>query len=85
MITVVDVIRGMGLEPTPDLTWSVGAQVRAMWEAENGELPEKRLRPKTYGNGGTHCLAVYPRSWWTRIADVVRAHQAEAARQMELF
>jgi len=83
-ITVIDVIRDMGLEPSPDLSWSVGARVRDMYEMRRGELPPKELRPKT-GAGGTHCFAVYPAEMRPDIERVIRAHTVEAARQMSLF
>lgn len=83
-ITVIDVIRSMGIEPTPDLSWSVGNAVRTMWERETGELPPKHLRTKTAGTG-SHCFAIYPPAWRDKIAVVIRAHRVEAARQSDLF
>jgi len=84
-ITVIDVIRHLGVEPTPELTWSVGNRVRDMFEHQHGMLPDKELRQKTDGSGGTHCFAVYPREMWDDIVLVVQAHQTEAARQLRLF
>jgi hypothetical protein len=83
-ITVIDVIRSMGVEATSELTWSVGAQVREMWRAEHGELPEKGLRPKT-GGPGSHCFAVYPAHWRERIVAVVQQHVHFAERQIRLL
>jgi hypothetical protein len=37
-----------------------------------GALPLKVNRPKRYGPG-SHCFAVYPPSWYERIALVVRS------------
>jgi hypothetical protein len=83
-ITVVDVIRDMGVEVTNELTWSVGARMREMWRDEHGDLPEKGLRPKTAGPG-SHCFAVYPEHWRQRIVAVVRQHVVFAERQISLF
>jgi hypothetical protein len=83
-LTVIDVMRDLGLEPTPEVTWPVGAIVRDLYEQRYGCLPEKKLRPKTSGEG-THCFAVYPTSMRPEIEKVIRAHQTEAARQMVLF
>jgi hypothetical protein len=83
-ITVVQVIRAMGIEPTPELTWSVGPMVRDLYESRVGHLPMKALRPKTNA-GGTHCFAIYPEEMWSDIEKIVRAHQTEAARQRDLF
>jgi hypothetical protein len=84
-ITVIDVIRAKGIEPTPDLTWSVGMRVRDLYEMRTGELPPKVLRNKTDGSGGTHCFAVYDSSWWPVIEGVVDAHVTFKARQLSLF
>jgi len=85
VITVVAVVKAMGIEPTPDLTWSVGAIVREMWRAEHGgELPRKELVAKTNG-AGSHCHAVYPKHWKKRISDVVKTHVTSVARQGSLF
>lgn len=83
-ITVVDVIKSMGIETESTLCWSVGAQVREAYESRNGCLPEKDLRPKTNA-GGSHCFAVYPEDWRETIERIVRAHVTEASRQQDLF
>jgi hypothetical protein len=85
MITVIDVMRAMRVEITPELSWSVGNIVRGIYEARTGTLPVKELRPKTDMSGGTHCFAVYPYDMWNEIERVVRAHVTEAARQLSLF
>jgi hypothetical protein len=85
MITVIDVIRDMGVEPTPDLTWSVGGIVRGLYRQRCGELPQKDLRPKTDRSGGTHCFAVYPEEMRSDIEAVVKRHTFEASRQLDLF
>lgn len=83
MITVVDVCRSLRVEPTPDLTWPVGAIVRERWERIHGSLPPKALRTKTAG-GGSHCFAVYPEDWKPEIESVIRQFQTIATRQGEL-
>lgn len=84
MITVIDVFRDMGLEPTKDQSWSVGAVIREQWLAEKGELPTKRLRRKTAGTG-SHCIAVYPLSWKSRIQQAIKAAGAAKASQIDLL
>lgn len=84
MITVVDVIRDMGIEPEPNLTWAVGAAVRDLYEDKNGRLPEKRLRTKTDGHG-SHCFAVYPESMRPEIEKIVGLFETNNKRQGTLF
>jgi hypothetical protein len=83
-ITVVDVCRELGVEPYSDLTWSVGARVRDLYEARFGYLPGKELRPKTRDRG-SHCFAVYPVSMRDAIAEIIGTHRTEARRQRDLF
>jgi|APGre2960657505_1045072.scaffolds.fasta_scaffold16614_3 hypothetical protein len=83
-ITVIDVMKKLGVEITNELSWSVGADVRALWEESRGREPDKELRAKTSG-AGSHCFAVYPVSFASTIEGVIKAHKADAARQMSLF
>lgn len=83
-VTVIDVCRKIGIEPKPALTWSVGNQVRHIYETRTGELPPKALRQKT-GGGGSHCFAVYPAEMAPEIEKIIRQHEVEAARQPDLF
>ena len=83
-ITVIDVMRALGVEPEPRVSWAVGAAVANRYFAEVGDLPIKALRPKT-GGGGSHCFALYPVSWRPIIEDAVRSAQVEAARQGDIF
>lgn len=83
-ITVIDIMKELGVEITNDLSWSVGADVRALWEESNGREPDKELRTKTSG-AGSHCFAVYPASFRPEIERVIKAHKAEEARQLSLF
>jgi hypothetical protein len=85
MITVVQVIRDMGVEVTNELSWSVGNRVRDLFEIRHGFLPQKELREKTDGSGGTHCFAVYPDEMRSEIEAIVRLHRTEAARQFDMF
>ncbi len=84
MITVIEVMREMGVEMSNDLAWSVGTRVRVMWEERHGDLPAKELRAKTAG-GGSHCFAVYPEDWRDKIVSVIEAAGPEASRQLPLF
>ena len=87
LITIIDVMRARNVEPTSELTWAVGAEVRDEWERRHGALPDKDLRRKTNG-GGTHCFAVYPVTFWPVIEGIILAfqmrQQTEALQQMEL-
>jgi hypothetical protein len=83
-ISIVDVIRWMNIDPESQLCWTVGALAREQWRNQYGTLPEKQLRPKTDGSGGSHCLAVYPISWRARIAKIVSAYASQASRQGSL-
>lgn len=83
-ITVVEVAKALGVEITNDLTWSVGRAVRERWQDLHDALPPKDLRPKTNGEG-SHCFAVYPPSWRSTIADLIRAHGARPNPQGTLF
>jgi len=83
-ITVIDVMRDLGLEPSNGAAWEIGAAVRVAWETENGELPRNELRRKTAG-GGSHCLAVYPPGWRPRIEQIVRRFVTTRALQPDLF
>jgi hypothetical protein len=84
MITIIQVCRDIGVEPNPELTWAVGAAVRNRYIEKTGESPLKQLRPKTDGQG-SHCFAIYPNDWHSDIADIIRAHGAEAAKQIDMF
>jgi len=71
MFTVIDVIRSMKLEPTRELTLSVGNRARALYQRKFGELPSKELRRKTRGTG-THCIAVYPKEFRPSVRKIVK-------------
>jgi len=83
-ITVISVCRKFGIEPTPNLTWPVGAAIRERYESAFGCLPPKELRTKTSG-AGSHCFAIYPDDWEDLILDELLKHRTESARQMSLF
>lgn len=84
-ITVIDVMKSMNIEITPDMSWSVGAAVRERWRmTHNGELPKKGLRSKTAGTG-SHCFAVYPREWDKVIREIVMSFTTQKQKQGELF
>lgn len=83
-ITVVDVFKAMGLSPTVQMTWAVGAAVRDRYQERFGHLPEKVLRTKTSGSG-SHCFAVYPPSWRPVIVECISRVNAARAAQPDLF
>lgn len=82
-ITVIDVFRSMGREPTPKHTWAVGTRVRLAYEEATGNPPEKLLRQKTY-SGGSHCFAVYPESWRKTIMSFIESIETDDQSQPEL-
>ena len=83
-LTVIDVMRELRVEPTPDLSWAIGAAVRDAYEQRYGIPPDKALRNKTNGPG-THCFAIYPESMRAEIIKIIQYHQTESQRQGELF
>jgi hypothetical protein len=83
-ITVIDVMRDMGIEPATELAWRVGARVRAAYEWETGMPPPKHLRDKT-NEGGSHCFAVYPESMRPRIELIIRNQRTQDQQQGDLF
>lgn len=84
-ITVIDVMREMGVEIHNSLSWSVGHMVRNLWYSINGQLPPKDLRRKTHDPRGVHCFALYPEAMRPHIRRIVEMHQIEEARQGSLF
>jgi hypothetical protein len=84
-VTVLDVMRDMGVEPSPRVSWAIGTRVRDEYQMLFDALPPKALRPKTSGTGGTHCLAVYGPEMRPTIERIVREHSVAAARQADLF
>ena len=83
-ITIPQVAKSMGVIMDNKTSWSVGSAMASMYEKEFGELPPKDLRPKTNGPG-SHCFALYPANWQSKIEDVIRLHQDFAERQGDLF
>jgi hypothetical protein len=83
-ITIIQVFRSLGIDPSSDVSWSVGNRVAALYRAEFGADPPKELRQKTAGSG-SHCFAVYPAGWRRQIAEIIRAVCADEARQAPLF
>jgi len=84
-ITVIDVITQLGFEPRKELTWSVGNRMAEWYTRTFGHAPLKDLRPKTAGEGGSHCFAHYPDCFFGVIEGFVRMCAFEVARQGDLF
>ena len=89
MHSVPERIEAVGIEPTNDFSWAVGAAVREEWRRRHGgELPAKGLRRKTHGEG-SHCFAVYPDEFVPVMDEIIRsaarARDAEQRRQGRLF
>jgi len=85
---VRDLLRALGVEPMPVISWQIGAAVRDAYFTRHQRLPEKELRTKTAGTG-SHCFAVYPSGFWSEAMEiaetVILTRKAEAARQFEMF
>ena len=83
-ITVIDVFKALGLEPSPKMTWSAGHLMRSRYQEIYGRLPPKELRPKTNGNG-VHCFAIYPDGFRGEIEKCIAGLGVEKAAQPDLF
>ena len=83
-ITVPKVCKAMGVEPNPEMMWSVGQIVVRKFQQRYGSLPPKDLRQKTYTEG-VHCFAIYPEHMRSTIEDTIRAHGYKQRRQGDLF
>lgn len=83
-ITVIQVFKALDVLPQRTKTWPIGSHVAALYREEFGHEPPKELRPKTKG-GGTHCFAVYPDNWFTRIADAIREFERKNGPQGDLW
>lgn len=83
-ITVIQVFRFQGLDPTPQQSWAVGSRVAEMYLREFRKEPPKALRPKTHG-GGSHCFAIYPDTWAKRIGTVIESVVEAERSQLDFF
>ena len=84
-ITVVDVMREMGVTLDKRATQAVGVTTREAYRGITGRLPPKDLREKTNALGGSHCFAIYPMSFKPVIVAAVDEWSAHATRQGTLF
>ena len=69
-ITVLDVIRELGLEPTSRDNWKIGSRVRLEYLDTYKKEPVKDLRQKTSG-AGSHCFAIYPVEFVPKIREII--------------
>jgi glycogen debranching enzyme len=83
-ITVPQVFKVLGIEPTPAQAWSVGSRMAAQYQEAFGIQPPKDNRPKTNGHG-SHCFALYPPNWRKRIEAEIRLVVDMDKRQAALF
>jgi len=84
MITVLDVAREIGMKPSSQEAWEIGAAVRDAYEKAVGSLPIKALRQKTNGEG-SHCFAVYPEEFRPMIEAAIHRLCADRDAQIDLF
>jgi len=85
MFTIIDRIKALGLVATKRERWAIGAAVRQRWFDMFGTLPDKQLRGKTAGNGGSHCLAVYPDFFASEADPIIRRICSQSSPQGLLF
>jgi hypothetical protein len=83
-ITVPQVARLMGVTLDNKTSWSVGSEMAHTYQNEFGENPPKDNRPKTTGSG-SHCFALYPAKWESKIRKVIEAHIEQQGKQNDLF
>ncbi len=83
-ITVIQVFQHLGIIPDRSEAWSVGSRCAHQYRNEFGRWPRKENRQKTTGTG-SHCFAIYPSAWQSRIASTIKAVCGEAAAMPQLF
>lgn len=83
-ITIMEVARQLGVKLEPRVAWSIGAEVRDIYERRYGCLPPKDLFDKT-NDHGSHCFAHYPAYMRDQIAKIIQRHKTETERQGALF
>jgi hypothetical protein len=83
-IYVTGVCKDMGVEPNPQMMWSVGQMMQRKYMQMYGVPPPKDNRPKTYEEG-VHCMAIYPEHFRPYIEKAIMAYGFERARQGDLF
>lgn len=95
LVTVASVVRAAGVRRECEVAWAVGRLAARLWREREGCSPSVALVPKS-GGGGTHHMAVYPRTFRPTLMRLVRlAATAQAApdkparrswaRQADLF
>ena len=83
-ITIIQVAKSMGIELDNATAWSVGSEMAQKYVEEFAEQPPKELRPKTSGFG-SHCFAVYPKTWEARIKNAIADRIEISRKQTDLF
>lgn len=63
MITIIEVFRSLGYEPTPHLTWQAGALIRDEWKSQHNDAPPVKDNRRKTNTKGSHCFALYPQSF----------------------
>jgi hypothetical protein len=81
-ITIIDVIRDMGLEPNDTMDWAVGLRfAKWFYEFTGGMEPEKWNRNGTKDSRRVHCFAHYPECFRHKMESMVREYKFEQSRQ----
>lgn len=84
-ITVIDVMREMGVTPTKELDQAVGLTMAKWYIQLTGLEPPKFNGQKTFNPKEVHAFAHYPECFRKRIQDFIRMHKFEFERQGFLF
>ena len=84
MITIIQVAKSIGVELDNSTAWSIGSEMASAYAEQYGHQPPKELRPKTSGDG-THCFAIYPASWESKIIEAIKTRKVIADSQQRLF
>ena len=75
-VTIVEVMRRLGVEITNEKTWALGREARKLHVAQYGVPPRKVLRQKTNGTG-SHDFSGYPPEFVGVVEGLIQ--QSEAA------
>lgn len=83
-ITVMQVFQMLGINPDRSQSWAVGSRCARQYLKDYGKWPRKENRPKTTG-AGSHCFAIYPKTWQARITNTIKRVCGDAAKTPQLF
>ena len=82
MITVVERIAALGLEPDQELAWRVGAAIRRRWVEAYRDHPATELQPAATASGSSP-VAVYPSLWKHQIDSLIHDTAAKLTAERD--